>query len=236
MARSGGSRGGRARKPGTGSGRTPAPRRTRPARDASPAIAEEPRTFRLGAVPGATPGTWISRWRERYPHVELVLTSIAAATQRDALADEVDAAIVRLPVDNASLHAIPLYDEVTVAVVAADSHLTAADELDMADLRGEVVIVPLDDVLAAEVPGTTAPAFDPPADTGDAIATVAAGIGLVLVPLSVARMHARKDVAHRPVRDAPISRVGLAWPRDATTPDVEAFVGIVRGRTANSSR
>ena len=28
----------------------------------------------------------------------------------------------------------------------------------------------------------------------------------------------------------------LAWPADATTPDIEAFVGVVRGRTANSSR
>jgi hypothetical protein len=30
--------------------------------------------------------------------------------------------------------------------------------------------------------------------------------------------------------------VALAWLRDRTTPDVEAFVGVVRGRTARSSR
>ena len=34
----------------------------------------------------------------------------------------------------------------------------------------------------------------------------------------------------------PTSTVALAWRREHTTPDVETFVGIVRGRTANSSR
>ena len=41
---------------------------------------------------------------------------------------------------------------------------------------------------------------------------------------------------HRVLADGPVSTVALAWPRDRTTPDVETFVGIVRGRTANSSR
>jgi DNA-binding transcriptional LysR family regulator len=200
-------------------------------------VDETPREFRLGAVPGATPGTWIGRWRERMPFVELVLVSIPASRQRDELdAGVVDAALVRLPLDDDDLHVIALYEELTVAVVPVESHLTAADELELADLAGEIVIVPADDVLGTEVPGALAPAFDAPADTEEAIATVAAGVGVVLVPMSLARLHARKDVEHRIVRDAPTSRVGLAWPRERTTPDVETFVGIVRGRTANSSR
>jgi DNA-binding transcriptional LysR family regulator len=171
------------------------------------------------------------------PSVELVLRSIPVADQSTELASgTVDAALIRLPVDGDALHVIPLYEEVTVAVVDADSHLTAAEELELADLAGEVVVVPRDDVLAAVVPGAVAPSFDPPRDTEEAVATVAAGVGVVLVPMSLARLHARKDVAHRPVRDAPTSRVALAWLRDATTPDVETFVGIVRGRTPNSSR
>lgn len=185
---------------------------------------------------GATPGTWIGRWRERFPHVELTLVPIAASAAVAALQHDVDVAIARLPVEGDDLHVIPLYEEVTVAVTSADSHLTAGGELDLADLAGEVVIVPLDDVLGARVEGAVAPRFDPPADTAEAIATVAAGVGVVLVPMSLARLHTRKDVEARPVRDAPTSRVGLVWPRERTTPDVEAFVGIVRGRTANSSR
>jgi DNA-binding transcriptional LysR family regulator len=121
-------------------------------------------------------------------------------------------------------------------MMGADSHLTAAEELELADLEGEVVLVPRDDVLAVDVPGAVAPAFAPPADTAEAIATVAAGVGVVIVPMSLARLHHRKDVEHRPLRDGPASAVGLAWVAERTTPSVETFVGIVRGRTAHSSR
>lgn len=171
------------------------------------------------------------------PHVELDLRTIAASRQGEALeAGAVDAAIVRLPLDDDALHVIRLYEEVTVAVVPPESAMTTAEEIELADLAGEVVIVPGDDVLGAEVPKAAAAAFDAPAKTEEAIALVAAGVGVVLVPLSLSRLHARRDVEVRPVRDAPVSAVGLAWPKEATTADVETFVGIVRGRTANSSR
>ena len=45
-----------------------------------------------------------------------------------------------------------------------------------------------------------------------------------------------RRVVYRPLRDGPSSTVALAWVADRTTPAVDAFVGIVRGRTANSSR
>ncbi len=227
MARSGGPR----RAAGKSAAR--APRRAAPAPPPEP-----PRRFVLGAIPGTTPGKWIAAWRERLPRVTLELLPLEVADQRAALAShQVDAALVRLPVaDDADLHVIRLYDEVPVVVASADSHLTAADELTLADLAGEVVIVPQDDVLGTAVPDAIAPSFAPPETTADAIATVAAGVGVVIVPMSLARLHARRDVASRPLRDGPVSTVALAWPRDADGPDVQAFVGIVRGRTANSSR
>lgn len=171
------------------------------------------------------------------PHTPLELVPLRVADQRAALdSASVDAAIVRRPIDAGGLHVIPLYDEVPVVVCAADSHLTAADELTLADLAGEIVISPLDDVLHVEVPGAVAPAFAPPGDTEQAIETVAAGVGIVIVPMSLARLHHRRDVAQRPLRDGPASSVALAWPASATTELVETFVGIVRGRTAHSSR
>lgn len=223
-------------------GKTPpksAPKRTpRPSPGPSPEPAAPPaERFVLGAIPGATPGKWIDLWNERMPRTALELIPLAVPDQRRALIEgEVDAALVRLPLDRTDLHLIALYDEIPVVVTAADSALTAADELDLADLAGEVVIVPRDDVLGLEVPGTVAPAFAPPADTAEAIATVAAGVGIVVVPMSLARLHRRKDADYRPLRDGPTSSVALAWVADRTTPEVEAFVGIVRGRTSNSSR
>ncbi|KZE42318.1 LysR substrate-binding domain-containing protein [Microbacterium sp. T32] len=239
MAKSGsGARGSRG---GTGRPRAGAPARkaapARPQRKPAPAPREVPRTFTLGAVPGATPGKWIGVWRERMPHVSLELREIAASTQRAAL-DDVDAALVRLPIDGADdLHVIPLYDELPVVVMSTESPLTAADEeITAADLAGEIVIVPADDVLGAQIPDAIPPAFAPPVDTGEAIATVAAGVGVVIVPMSLARAHQRRDVEYRVLADGPVSTVAVAWRRDATTEDVDTFVGIVRGRTARSSR
>ncbi|WP_214468336.1 LysR substrate-binding domain-containing protein [Microbacterium flavescens] len=254
MARSGGSharpgksgrdasprRSGKGAKPGPSGGRAGSrPRAKTPPAPKPEAPAEPPITgpFRLGAIPGATPGKWISAWRDRLPEVELELVPLEVSDQRRALIDgEVDAALVRLPIERDGLHVIALYDETPVVVVGADSHLTAADDLGLEDLGGEVVIAARDDVLGIRVPDAVAPAFAPPADTAEAIATVAAGVGVVVVPMSLARLHQRKDVEHRPLRDGPTSTVALAWVADRTTPAVDAFVGIVRGRTANSSR
>jgi len=203
--------------------------------DAVPEV-EEPRTFRLGAVPGATPGKWIDAWKQRMPHVPLELIPIEAAEQRAAL-EGVDAALVRLPLEDDSLHIITLYEETPVVVASIDSHLMSVDELSAADLAGEVLITPDDDVLGSlDLPGTLTPAFPPLATTEEAIATAASGAGIVVVPMSLARMHHRKDADHRPLVAGPTSTVALVWPRERTTPDVETFVGIVRGRTSNSSR
>lgn len=196
------------------------------------------RTFHLGAVPGATPGTWIATWRERMPDVELMLHALPARDARRSL-DEgvVDAALVRLPIDREGLHVIKLYDEVPVVVMSTDSSLSVAAELDADDLAGETLIVPRDDVFGtSKIPNALAPTFDPPTDTAEAVATIAAGVGIMITPMSLARLHHRRDVTHRPLRDGPVSAVALAWVADRTTPDIETFVGIVRGRTANSSR
>nr|WP_292904124.1 LysR substrate-binding domain-containing protein [Microbacterium sp.] len=203
--------------------------------DAPAAAPDEPRSFRLGVVAGATPGKWIDAWKERMPRVPLELMPIEVADQRSAI-DAVDAALVRLPISDEDLHVIPLYDERPVVVAGIDSHLLAAEELMVADLDGEVVIGLVDDVLGPlDLPGTTPASFAAlPAD--EAIATAASGVGIVIVPMSLARLHHRKDADYRVLADGPTSTVALVWPRDRTTADVETFVGIVRGRTANSSR
>lgn len=211
----------------------PVKKRTTPEQ---PLRVEEPRAFRLGVVPGATPGKWIDTWQRRMPHVTLELVPLDVATQREAL-DAVDAALVRLPITReADLHVIRLYDELPVVVASAESHLMAAEELTADDLAGEVLLTPADDVLGPLGLPTVAPNFPPVRATEDAIATVATGVGIVVVPMSLARLHRRKDADYRVLEGGPLSTVALVWPRDRTTPDVDAFVGIVRGRTANSSR
>ncbi|MEU8997971.1 LysR substrate-binding domain-containing protein [Streptomyces caniferus] len=193
-------------------------------------------SFRLAYVPGVTPAKWVRIWNERLPDVPLTLVAVSAAEAFDVLRDGgADAGFVRLPVDRTDLSAIPLYTETTVVVIPKDHLVTAADEVSAEDLADEIVLHPLDDTLDWEHrPGR--PANERPATTADAVELVAAGVGVLVVPQSLARLHHRKDLTYRPVSDAPASRVALSWPQDATTDLVEDFIGIVRGRTVNSSR
>ncbi|KPI08355.1 transcriptional regulator, LysR family [Actinobacteria bacterium OK074] len=198
--------------------------------------AQEAPSFRLGYVPGVTPAKWVRVWRERFPDVPLALVATPAAEASDVLRDGgADAAFVRLPVDRTVFSAIPLYTETTVVVVPKDHVVTAAEEVTVADLADEVVFHPLDDVFDWERPPGE-PAFERPATTEDAVELVAAGVGVLLVPQSLARLHHRRDLTYRPVVDAPQSAIGLAWPEEATTDQVDDLIGIVRGRTVNSTR
>ncbi|MET8976735.1 LysR substrate-binding domain-containing protein [Streptomyces sp. NPDC004539] len=193
-------------------------------------------SFRLACVPGATPAKWVRIWGERYPEVPLTLLQVTAAEASDVLrAGEADAGIVRLPVDRTTFSAIPLYEETTVAVVPKDHLVTAAEEITLADLAEETVLHPKDDVFGWDRPPGE-PAFERPETTADAIDLVAAGIGVLLTPQSLARLHHRRDLTYRPVADAPRSTVALSWPEEATTDLVDDFIGVVRGRTANSTR
>lgn len=146
-----------------------------------------------------------------------------------------DAGFVRLPVDRTYFSAIPLYTETSVVVVPRGHLVTAADEVTVEDLADDVVLHPHDDTLDWERPPGR-PAVERPAATADAVELVAAGAGLLVVPQSLARLYHRRDLTYRPVTDAPQSRVALSWPEEMTTETVEDFVGIVRGRTVNSTR
>ncbi|WP_406155636.1 LysR substrate-binding domain-containing protein [Streptomyces canus] len=196
----------------------------------------EPPSFRLAYVPGVTPAKWVRIWHERLPDVPLELLQVSAAEASDVLRDGgADAGLVRLPVDRTVFSAIPLYTETSVVVVPKDHVVTAAEEVTLEDLADEVVLHPLDDVIGwGRPPGEAA--FERPATTADAIELVAANIGVLVVPQSLARLHHRRDLTYRPVTDAPQSDIALSWREDATTDMVEDFIGIVRGRTVNSSR
>jgi len=197
---------------------------------------EDSPAFRLAYVPGVIPAKWVRIWNERRTDVRLTLLQASPAEAHDLLlSGDADAGLVRLPVDRTVLSAIPLYTETTVVVVPRDHVVAAVDEITAEDLADDIVLHPLDDTLAWEnLPGR--PALERPATTEDAIELVAAGIGVLVVPQSLARLHHRKDLTYRPVTDAPESQVALSWPEARTTDLVEDFIGIVRGRTVNSSR
>lgn len=170
--------------------------------------------LRIGHVRGVTLTKWRRIWAERYTE-PLLVSEVPDSEQLDGLRDgSLDMCFVRLPIEREGLHAIPLYEETIVAWVAKDHVLTAADELTLADLEGETVL------------------NDP---SGIALDRVLGGAVLV-VPMSIARGASRRDLRYRPIVDAETSQVALVWRVDDENPLIEEFIGVVRGRGANSSR
>jgi DNA-binding transcriptional LysR family regulator len=168
--------------------------------------------------------------------VSLKLCAVTAVDAAAAVrAGTVDVVLLRLPVDTSGLAVIPLYEETTVAVMPTDHVLTIVDTVTAADLDGEPILIPLDDVVAwATAPGV--PVDHRPETTKDATELAAAGIGVLIVPQSLARLYHRKDLTYRPITDAPTCPVALALPEGPQSALVEEFIGMVRGRKPGSSR
>ena len=176
--------------------------------------APAPGVLRVGRVPGVVTTKWHTRWEERID-ARLEVVDVAEADARRALDnDEVDVCFARLPLDREGLHAIPLYEETAVAWVSKDHPIAAFDDVTLADLADETVLRKLD---------------------GIAVDRVNAG-AVLIVPQSIARNAGRRDLTYRPVVDEPPTRIVLAWRTDNDHPLIEELIGIVRGRSATSSR
>lgn len=191
-----------------------------------------PDTLRLGFVTGTTPDKWARAWRDqRRGRLELV--PVTEEEQEDVVRrGDVDLALVRLPVDTDGLHCVRLYDELPVAVAGRDHLISAAEEVTLEDLSDEQLVRPHPSGWRPEAEQLSWP----PMSEQEAVETVAAGTGIVIVPMSVARLHQRKDVVQRVVTDLEPTTIALVWRRDRDDDTTQAFVGVARGRTGRSSR
>ncbi len=177
--------------------------------------------LRIAFAPGVTVGKWTRRWQDRHPHLPL---EVFPATEDEGVVVLHDGratlSFVRLPIERDGLSVIRLYGEIAVLVVPRESELAEREsvtEEQLADL-------------------TQIADYSPTRPVKDAVALVAAGVGFLRMPHSLARLHARKDVIAIPIQGAAETEIAVAWLRDETTELVEEFVGIVRGRTEASSR
>lgn len=177
-------------------------------------------------------------WQERHPQTPLELLRIDDRTA-GLTRGEVDAALLRGPVDAPGLVTEVLFTEDRVAAVTADGPLAARTSLSLADLTGGAIVL-------NTVSGTTAPDLWPPharpasavtvANTDDWLTAIAAGRGVGVTAASTAGMHPHAGVAYRPLDDAPPVPVLLAR-RDApghpALPELAALAReIVRGDRA----
>lgn len=226
--------------------------------------------MRLGAIPGATPDKWVTRWRERYPDFALSVDRFDEHGQLERLrAGTVDVGYIRFPEDAQAptgddLHRVWLYREAPV-VCASRDHWVAAAETSVTwdEIAAEPFFDPAEMLPepALEQPAHGEPELDETApESADpehaaaadvhlpkqgadlaagermALEVVASGAGLVILPNSVARMLARRDIVIREVEGIPGYDVGLAWLREADGPVIQEFIGVARGRKPGSGR
>lgn len=151
--------------------------------------------------------------------------------------------------DGEKYHSIRLYEELPVVILPVDHVLTVLDEVPVEELAEEFLLQPASDIPAyEEIPRAwreNAGRIVPEGLTDkETIELVAAGVGLYIVPMSIARFYHRKDLTYRPVAGLDVYPVHLVWPRapkgEPRSEELEAllqdFIGIVRGRTATSER
>lgn len=151
--------------------------------------------------------------------------------------------------DGEKYHSIRLYEELPVVILPVDHVLTVLDEVPVEELAEEFLLQPASDIPAYEEVSRTwrenAGRIVPEGLTDkETIELVAAGVGLYIVPMSIARFYHRKDLTYRPVAGLDLYPVHLVWPRapkgEPRSEELEAllqdFIGIVRGRTATSER
>ena len=151
--------------------------------------------------------------------------------------------------DGEKYHSIRLYEELPVVILPVDHVLTVLDEVPVEELAEEFLLQPASDIPAYEEVSRawreSAGRIVPEGLTDkETIELVAAGVGLYIVPMSIARFYHRKDLTYRPVAGLDVYPVHLVWPRapkgEPRSEELEAllqdFIGIVRGRTATSER
>jgi hypothetical protein len=172
----------------------------------------------IAFVPGVSPAKWARVWRERFPSIELRLRPIGADDVDDTLAGEADMVFARMPVSEQH-NAIPLWTETAVVAMPKDSPLAELAEVDLADAEVHVI-----------------DAGPVPADIDGSLDLVEANVGVVVLPQSLFRAASRKDLMGRPLMNAEGTRIALVWRDEDATETTEEFIGVVRGRTANSSR
>ncbi|MFI9503860.1 LysR family transcriptional regulator [Nocardia sp. NPDC052566] len=118
---------------------------------------------------------------------------------------------LRRPFDDSGLRTIPVGHEPRVACLPAAHRLADRPELTRADLDGERML---------DTPARRTSSLE------EKFERIAAGHGIVLVPLSVAHSYARPDLVHLPVTDAPGVETCLAVVADRREKLLRDFLDI----------
>ncbi|MFD4258358.1 LysR family transcriptional regulator [Streptomyces sp. NPDC058534] len=182
----------------------------------------------------------VREFEDRFPGCETRITELPLSDPFGALhRDEVDTAVVLLPVREPALVLGPVFSRQPQYLAASHRHPFAdrtvldAEELAGAPLVG--VAAPAPDYWR-EVQAPTRTPAGAPVPQGPAVGTlqeglslVAANRGVMLLCHPTTQYHHRRDVVYVPVTGLPESALGLVWHGDREYARVRAFADAVAG-------
>lgn len=187
-------------------------------------------------------------FRMHLPEIGLSLFEMDSLQQAEAFRDgRIDVGILHSPPADAErwLHVEPVYADPMVAAFPGSHRLAGRARVSLADLAAEPWVMfprpvgPLlhDEIIARCRAAGFSPRVAQEAVTWHTIAgLVAAGVGIALVPRSLAR-HARPLVSYKPVRGLAVELpMAAAWKRGTRSPVRERFVTSLRAVARARSR
>ncbi|MEU0514708.1 LysR family substrate-binding domain-containing protein, partial [Amycolatopsis sp. NPDC006125] len=166
----------------------------------------------LGFAPGLTVSPAVRAFAQAHPGVEVELLHLNWFEQAEAMRDgRADVGYLRQPFDRAGLKTLRVGSEPKVVCLPAAHPLAARRRVRHADLDGEHVI----DAQTRRI-----------STIEEKLELVAAGLGITMIPRSVARYYSRPDVVHRTISDAEEFEICLAVADGHRRPHLEDFVAI----------
>ena len=175
------------------------------------------RAFTVGFMPGLIVTSAVGELSRRHPGLTVEVLRTDWLNQTDVIRDgTVDVGYLRLPVDQRGLELEPLFSEPRVAVVPAAHPLAGKEAVTVSDLAAEHLLQDPDAVpewrdVALELRGGPRGRVPLLRSVEEKLEHVAAGHGIVVLPLSTATFYTRADVSYIFVSDFAPNQVCLAW-------------------------
>jgi LysR family transcriptional regulator, benzoate and cis,cis-muconate-responsive activator of ben and cat genes len=193
--------------------------------------------FVASAMPELVPAIALA-FRTRYPHVTLELKNLPTALQVEALeAQTLDVGFVRLPLTAPGLAITPLHSEPFALAISKGHRLARKKHLTVADFAGEPFVT-YGQKWAPEFyqtwtgicrkAGFTPVIVQETAEMDTALALVAAGMGVAILPEGVVNRNRRVLKVQPLIRETVRSQVGIAVARGGSDPLRENLIALAK--------
>jgi DNA-binding transcriptional LysR family regulator len=177
-------------------------------------------------------------YQERYPQVDLILTSGGTEDHVEQLrTHQIDVGFVYLPIREPTLAVYPLYEQAYVAALSASHPLARQEQLSIQSLANQPLIgyprslAPVlyaDFIKCCERAGFVPNIVQEAALAQTRLGLVAAGVGIAFVLADLQNLSAKGVVYRLLSSDFPKLKLAIAWRQTETSLVVHEFVKVIK--------